>query len=94
MQSGTLVQDGQGVLHPLDQPGGSSVGFLIKAGRFEAPVVPKGRYRVELWSDKPFAPPEMEERPRIPKPPPVIKNPPQGEIEVSEDADEITIELR
>lgn len=49
-RDGRVVTDGLLTMYPLDNPGAAPVGVVITAGRYDAPVVPKGRYRVVLSS--------------------------------------------
>ena len=95
-QNGKPVAQGQLTLYPLDKPGGASVGADIADGRYSAPVVPKGKYRVVLSattaqrqitsSDDSGPPPNG--------PPPPIDTLPQTIVEVSTPSSQCDIDLK
>lgn len=93
--AGQPLPEGVVFLYPLDEPGGSPVGVSFAGGRFSAPVVPKGRYRVELRSTEAYAAPAGHvssgvEHPRRDSTP---KEPLAGEIDVQGPSDDMVIAL-
>lgn len=95
-QGGEPLADGQLMLYPLDKPGAAPVGVDIKDGRYDAPVVPKGKYRVVLSATA--APRQITSSGDVAAPangpPPPIETLPQTVVEISTPSSQFDIDLK